>query len=286
MDIFFAALIGSLSAIAYGMANAFSRPLSQRLGTAQTLFLRGFTVTLILALISIPYYHNFADWPIILAALGLGIAGYLPLVAFTHAIKESPIGIIAPIAGTSPLITVILSFIFLNVVLDPAQWIAIVLIILASIAVSIDLKNWRQSNFLKVSSGIPFAAAAAFGWGIFFFLLVLVTRRISPLLAAFIVEVGVTVAAGIHLKLTSQTVTISDALKPALIKNGILICIGTLAFTIGVRYFNVGIVAALSNSTAIVSSLLGVYLFKERLKSSERIATGVMITSVAALSLL
>ena len=286
MDILYAVLIGSVSAIAYGTANALSRPLSQKLGTAQTLFLRGFTVTVVLALVSIPYYRYFADWPIILAALGLGIVGYLPLVAFTHAIKESPIGIIAPIAGTSPLITVVLSFIFLDVTLHSTQWVAITLIILASIAVSIDLKNWRQSNFLKLSSGIPFAIIAALGWGVFFFLLVIITRRISPLLAAFIVELGVTVAAGIHLKLISQTVNYKDALRSDLIWNGMLICVGTLAFTIGVKYFNIGIVAALSNSTAIVSSVLGVYLFKEHLKLSDRVATGVMITSVAALSLL
>ena len=179
-----------------------------------------------------------------------------------------------------------MSFIFLDVTLHSTQWAAITLIILASIAVSIDLKNWRQSNFLKLSSGIPFAIIAALGWGVFFFLLVLITRRISPLLAAFIVELGVTIAAGIHLKSISQTVTYKDALKPEVIWNGILICVGTLAFTIGVKYFNIGIVAALSNSTAIVSSVLGVYMFKEHLKLSDRVATGVMITSVAALSLL
>jgi drug/metabolite transporter (DMT)-like permease len=279
-------LFGLVSMVAYGLANAFSKPLSQKLGAAQTLFLRGFSISLILAIAAIPSFHYFSHWTVALAAVGLGIVGYLPVLAFTHGIKETPLGIMAPIAGTSPLITVILSFVFLSVFLKPAQWVAIVLVVAANIAISVDLRNWRQSNFLHKSSGIPFALAAALGWGLFYFFLVPVSKTIGPWLAALLVEVGVTIAAGLHVKLSGQKTSLRKALQPQIIWNGVLICLGTVVFTVGVRYYNVGIVAALSNSTALVSTILGVCLFHERIHAKERIAAAVMIIGIAALTLL
>jgi drug/metabolite transporter (DMT)-like permease len=286
MTIPLSVLCGLLSMFAYGLANVFSKPLSQKLGAPQTLFLRSFTILLILIIASIPTYHYLSHWQMAVAAIGLGMGGYLPVLAYTQSIKESPLGIIAPIAGSSPLVTVVLSCIFLNVALNSGQWIAVVLIMIANVTVSIDFKNWRQSRFLRMSSGIPLAVAAAIGWGLFYFFLVPVTRTMSPWLAALLVEVGVMLASGLHIRYSAQTVSLKQALQPTVIINGIFICLGTVAFTVGVRYYNVGVVAALANSTALIATILGVYLFHEKLRTRDRLAAAVMIASVAALSLL
>jgi drug/metabolite transporter (DMT)-like permease len=286
MTIVLSILAGLLAMTMYGLANAFSKPLSQKFGSAQMLFLRGFTIIIILAVASATSYHYLQNWMVALAAVGLGVAGYLPVLAFTHGIKESPLGVIAPIAGTAPLITVLLSSAFLSVNLHPAQWVAIVVVVLANIAVSVDLKNWRQSKSLQKSTGIPYALVAAAGWGLFFFLLVPFSRALGPWLAALLVEVGVTVAAGLHIVFSGQKVDLGGILSPKVMLNGALVCTGTVAFTVGVNYFNVGIVAALSNSTALITTLLGVYLFGEALHRKERLAGAVMVLGVAALSVL
>jgi uncharacterized membrane protein len=109
-----AVVCGLLSMISYGLANVFSQPLARKLGVVQTLFLRGIAVTLILAVGALTNYSDFNHYKDILLTLGLGIAGYLPLLTFTHGIKISRIGIVAPIAGTSPLITILLSFLISN----------------------------------------------------------------------------------------------------------------------------------------------------------------------------
>lgn len=272
--------------ISYGFANAFSKPLSKELGAPQTLFLRGFSIVVILLIAAIPTFHQTSNWPMVIGGVCLGIVGYLPVLAFTHAIKESPLGIIAPIAGASPVFTLLLSFLFLGVILHPAQWTAVILIVAANIAVSVDIRNWRNSDFLKISSGIPFALAAALGWGLFFFLLVPVSKELGPWLAALCVEIGVTIAAGVHTKFLGKKVHLRTSLRKDVVLNGFLICLGTVAFTIGVRYFNVGIVAALSNSTALIATLIGVYMFHEKLKSKDRIAAAVIIVCIAVLPLL
>lgn len=284
MIIWLSVLFGLISMAAYGSANAYSKPLSKEHGPAQTLFLRGFTISFMLGLLAIPSFHYLHNWQTALAALLIGAVGYLPVLAFTHGIKESPIGVVAPIAGTSPLITVLLSFLFLAVSLHTLQWFAVIVVITANIAVSINLKNWRQSALFKRSSGIPFALVASLGWGIFFFLLVPISKTLGPWLVAFLVETGVTVAAGLHLILSGQNVRLKAALRPAIILNGLLICIGTLCYTAGVRYFNIGIVAALSNTTAVMASILGVYLFHEKLRLKERVASFIMILGIVVIS--
>ena len=285
MTLFFSILIGLLSMVSYSLAGALSKPLSHKLGVAQILFLRGSAVIVLLGIATFTSFHYFQHWITVLLTIGLGMAGYLPVLAFTKGIKNSPLGIVSPIASTSPLITVFLSFLFLKIQIRPLQWVAILLVILTNIVVSIDLKNWRQSKLFQKSSGIPYALMAALGWGLCFFLLVPATKILSPLLAAFLLEVGVTIAAGLHIKLSSQKVEFKNALSPSVMFNGILIGIGTVAFTVGVQYFNIGIIQVLSNSGALATTLLGAYLYHERLHLKERIATIMMVAGVIALFL-
>ncbi|HVQ43490.1 MAG TPA: DMT family transporter [Candidatus Saccharimonadia bacterium] len=277
--------LGLISMLAYGFANAYSQPLSKSLGAAQTLFLRGLTIVAILTIAALPSLMQPHSWVVMLATVALGVAGYLPVLAFTHGIKISRLGIVAPIAGTSPLITVLLAYIFLHTSIHTLQWVAIVVIIVANVAVSVDFKNWRQSNLLQRSSGIPYALIATVGWGLFYFFLVSVTTTLGPWLSALLVEIGVTVAAGVHLWLSRRPIPLRDALRTPVILNAALICTGTVAFTLGVRYFNVGIVAALSNSTALISALLGSFMFHERLTRLEKGAAAAMIVGVAIIAL-
>ena len=72
---------------------------------------------------------------------------------------------------------------------------------------------------MKLSSGIPFALIAAVGWGLFFFFLVYSVRALGPWVAAWVAEIGVTIAAGVHLALTRQKVALRGAVMPSMIAN-------------------------------------------------------------------
>lgn|GEM_PF-615471 len=284
-SMFLAILFGLLSMTGFSLANVSSQPLAKKLGNAQILFLRGITVVLVLAILAIPSIHNAKNISQVAFSLFLGMAGYLPLLAFTHGIKVSRIGIVSPIAGCSPLVTVILAFAVLGVPIKSIQWVAIVLIILANVCVSINLKNFRDSNITKLTSGVPFALIAAFGWGLFFFALIYPSKAIGPWLTSFFVELGVVLAAGVHLLVSKQRTALRQALSPKIAGNGLCIAVGTIAFTVGVSRYNVGIVAALGNSVALLSTLLAAYFFKEKLTRAEMIVSGVMILGVILISL-
>lgn len=285
MTIFLSVLIGLASMLAYSLANVVSQPLVRKSGSAQVLYLRGLVISVILGLIVIPQYHHFHDTRHVLLALLLGIGGYIPVLAFMQGLRVSKVGIVAPIGATSALLTVVLAFLVLHTPLGAIQWAAIVMVIAANVAVSVNPKDLRSSNIMQLESGILFALIAAAGWGLFYFFLIYPTRVLGPWVSAFLVELGVTIAAGLHILVTRQKLEHRDILKVPMSGSGICIVIGTVAYTIGVFSYNVGIVAVLSNSTALASALLAAYFFKEKLTRFEKIIAGIMILGVILVSL-
>lgn len=280
-----AIVCGMLSMLGYGLSSAASQPLARKLGTTQVLFWRGLLMMAVLAVGAVPAHREFSYYKDILITIGLGVAGYLPLLAFTHGVKISRITIMSSISGTAPLITVLLSFLVLGARIRPAQWGAIVIVIAANIAMSVDLRNWRNSSVVQLSSGIPFALVAALGWGGFYFLLIYPTRWLGPWFAAFLVETGVAIAAATHLLISGGNVRVKGVFSKSLALNALLSCVGTVAYTYGIKRYNVGIVAALSSSTAVVAAVVATYMFHERLTRKEKLAASAMVAGVVVLTL-
>jgi drug/metabolite transporter (DMT)-like permease len=284
VSVYLSIACGGVAMLSYGIANAWSKPLSQKHGPERLLFLRGLGVSLLLAACAVRGTRLESLWAAA-GAIMLGIAGYVPVLAYTHAVRNSRIGIVAPVAGTAPLITVVLAWLLIGAPLSGAQWLAIVVVVLANIAASVDFRNWRESTALQLSSGIPLALVAALGWGLFYFFLIPATRALGPWLSACLAEIGVNIAAGVHVWSRERTLPLKGAADPWVLLNAVLLCVGTVAFTIGVDQFNVGIVAALANSTALVATLIGWLAFKESLTLKEKVAAVAMIAGVAIMPL-
>ena len=64
----------------------------------------------------------------------------------------------------------------------------------------------------------------------------------------------------------------------------VLLAVGTAAFTVGARYGNPGIVATLSNSNALVATVLGTVLYRERLTRREQACAAVLLLGVALIT--
>lgn len=291
MELILSITFGLISMLSYGSANAYAKPLSQTYGGAALIFLRGVTIAAAMAVatvvVSVTGHATWSvQWSVLVAALVLGMIGYLNPLWFFKSMKLSPLGVVAPVAGTAPLFTLLLSVAFLGAALSHGQWWAAAVVIIANIAVTVETKNWRSGRFFRKSEGIPFALAAAVGWGLFAFALAAISKSIGPWLSTLMAEIGVALAAYIHCVVMKQPVELKAMFKPSVIINGLLVGIGTLAFAIGAGMFNVGIVAALSNSTAIVTTLVGVIVFHEHIHKRDWIAGGAMVAGIAALSLL
>jgi drug/metabolite transporter (DMT)-like permease len=280
-----ALLFGLIAMFGYGLANTYSLPLAKRLNPARFLFLRGLATCAVVAAAAIPTLYRLADWRAGLAAFAIGVLGYLPPLAFTHGIKVSRIGIVAPIAGTAPLLTVLLSALVLHTHLQSIQWLGVAVIVLANIAVSVNFRSLRDSNILRLASGVPFALITAVLWGVVFFLIIYPTRSLGPWVAALMMELGVTMAAGVHVLLKREPLLLKESVKPRLVANAALIALGTLCYTIGIKSFNIGLVAILANSNAVVSIIAASFVHHERLTRSEKILATLLVAGVVLVSI-
>ncbi len=216
--------------------------------------------------------------------IGLGGFGYLPVLAFIKAMKSGRMGIVSPISGSSPLITVILAALLMDARIVPLAWLGIVAVIAGNIILC-------AGPVKQIGNEVIYAAIAAFGWGIFGYLLIPAAQSIGPLDASSLVEAGVSLAAWLHLlgsdwrknKKYLYCLPRSCADK-GVIGTAALISIGTGFYTIGVTKFNIGIVAALSNSTALVTVLIGILCYKEPKRLKEILGALVVIGGVAVIA--
>lgn len=279
-------LFGMMAMLSYGLMQVYSQPLAKRFEPARFIMLRGVVVCALLIAATAPTLYKLAGgWQAAIAAVAIGVFGYLPPLAFTHGIKVSRVSIVAPIAGTAPFITVLLAAVFLHMRLQGFQWVGIVLIVLANIAVSLNFRSLHDSNVLKLASGVPYGLIAAAGWGVVALLIVYPTRSLGPWAAALMMEIGVLAAAMAHVFFRREPFMLAQAATKPVAANAVLICIGTLAYAIGVKSFHVGIVAALANSTGVVAIVAATIIHGERLTRAEKILAVLMVLGVALISL-
>ncbi len=279
-----AILFGLLTMAGYGLANVYTLPLAKRFGPARFILLRGLVVCAMLTVTAIPTFHRLANWRAAFAAFAIGLLGYLAPLAFTHGIKISRISIVAPIAGTAPFITVLLSALLLGTHVGSLQWLGILIILAANIAVSLNFRSLRDSNVLKLASGVPYALTAAILWGVVFFLIIYPTRSLGPWLSALLLEIGVVAAAMVHVWSQRDGFALKHVFSRRLLINALLIATGTLGYTIGVHSFNIGIVATLGNSTAIISIIAATIVHHERLTRNEMLLAAFMVLGVVIVS--
>lgn len=286
MFILISILLGLGSMLAYAYSNVQVKPLRQTYSSAQVICLRNIWAVAFLAVCAIPTITDLRQIWWSFGTLLLGISGYVPLYAFMRAVKDTPIGIVSPIGGSSPLIAVLLSVLFLHTSLSAWQWMAAVIIVLANVAMSVDVQSWKRYVSHPHAEGIAWSLLAAAGWGVFFFLLVPFTEKLGAWNAALLVEVGVLFTAGMHMRISRSLPSLRDLKRPIFIMNGILVAAGTVLFSIGVQSYSIPIVQVLSNSTAFAASFFGFLLFRERLGKRERISGIVMTLAVIALVIL
>ncbi len=279
-------IFGIIAMFGHGLSNAISKIPAKKLGPIKTTFFRGFFVTIFLLIFLFFVIDKVAIsfWHIALVII-LSIIGYIPLISFYKGLTLNKVGIIAPIASSSVIITIILSLIFFKESLNSMQVSAILLIIIGIILLSVDLKHFKKSDIFKLKSGIPYALITFALWGVLFFMLKIPILVIGPVLTALILEGGITVWSGLHMKKRKQSFRLKKNIILHIILMAITGAIGTLCFNIGVMHADVSIVAPIASAAALISALYGKVIYNEHLKSKQWLAIVLIITGIILISL-
>jgi drug/metabolite transporter (DMT)-like permease len=288
MNLSLGILFGLLSMVGFGLSNALSQPLTRKIGSSKTLFLRNlFIVPFMLAVFLIFPAQQSYDISFFAIAFGLGILGFVPTLAFYKAVKIEKVGVVAPVASSQVVIAVLLAMLFFNETLSATQLASIVLIIAGVLLISFNPKDWKNLLGAGLSLGVLFALVASVLWGLVFFLLKIPVNAIGPILTSLLLEFGVLLASGAYLWHSKPRFKMPD--------NGALLlvfavaatgAVGTLFFNFGVQISAVSIVAALSMSSSLVATLYGRFVFNERLSRLQWLSVGLIISGIVFLQLL
>lgn len=260
-----ALVFGIITMLCWGIGDFLLKLAVDKFGTLKTQFLQyifsiAISIILIYALFPIPKF----SWTLGLLSLFvpycfLSIVGFL---AYTEALRRGPISLVAPVSSGYPIITAILSVILLKETITSFQWSAIFVVVVGVIIVSF------SSLQKKISfPGFPFALIGLFSWGILFTLFKPIVSQMGVILPGLLA--GVIGFIGLAIFLIFKKETTIPRIKinrwSALIFSSIILALGFIAFAVGVRVSNPGIITTISSTYPAVIILLSVIFLKEKL---------------------
>lgn len=285
MNISFGIVFALISMTGYGLGNAISKTPAKALGSRKTLFYRNILISIVLLIILI---LNLKDTHFnstyILIGILISLIGYIPIIAFFEAIKRGAVGVISPIGSSSLIVTIFLSLIFFKETLSLSQIFAILLILFGIILISVNFKDFKNSHIFSVASGVPFALIACLGWGLVFFLMKFPVSNLGPIFSAFILESGLIVFSGIHLKVRGEDFKIHKKYYKYIFITALATMFGTLFYSYGINTTSVSLVAAISACSPLVGTIYGKIVYKEKLSFQQYCAGLIIVVGIITLA--
>ncbi|MBT4209629.1 MAG: DMT family transporter [Candidatus Komeilibacteria bacterium] len=281
-------LFGFIAMLGFGLGNAIAKVPIQKIGSEKTIFYRNVIISILLFLILIFFGQDavFSTKYILLAFLIAGI-GYIPLLFFYKALNLGKVGVVSPVANSSAIFTVLFSIIFFYETISIDQGLAIAIIILGIILISLNPKDLKNSQILKISSGVPYALITSVLWGLVFFLWKIPVNVLGPILTVLIIEFGTMLCSATHIYVTKKDFRLPNK---RILKYLFFIslggAIGGLFFNMGIQRANVSIVSPIAAAAPLVATLYGKFVFKEKISKLQYLAIFIIIIGVVLVSYL
>ncbi len=274
-------VFGLIALMSWGISNILFKYASREHAPLTNLFyLVGFEVVF-----TIPLLFFIPLSPVSLGIVAFivltAILGFSGLFMYFRGLDTGSVSIVAPIAASSPAVTVLLALLFLNETLSGAQALSVLMIILGSIAVSIVVDKKRVK---KPEKAVLYTAAAAVLWGVMAVLMAVILDSIHWFMY---VVVGRTFGAIVLGGLIASRRFNFRTTRKGLIFSGIGSLFdfgGFVAFTIGLSQANASIVSPISMAFPAIVVVLAAILLKERMKWYQYISIGVIVAGLVLIS--
>jgi drug/metabolite transporter (DMT)-like permease len=210
-------------------------------------------------------------------------------ILFVKALTAGPVGIIVPLGNSYPLITILLSIVFLNEIFNGRELSAMVGIVLGASVLAYE-KNHKKIPLIELHKDTILAAAAAVVWGIAFFILGFVVDEI-PWQTIVVTAYLYSFIMGSVLLAISRRGQIKRMMKKILTFRLVVVAsiignFGGIALYVGSDYAgSIVIPAVLSGLGPLVASILGAVIDKEKLGTLKRVAAMLIVGCVIILNL-
>ncbi len=282
-------LFGTISALSFGISNAYWKVASKQIDFPYLVIFRGILASLAFGLLwilskQLDFEHfgiinNAATTTDYLKAILLCFVCSLGLLFFLSSLKFQAVSITVPL--TSVNIFHILTSVF--IVGEHFHHLYYLAFSVALIGILLS-QNFSFSSGNHWNKGATYAILATFFWGITYPLFKFVSPRIGAIPLSFILESAVTVfaiiwALGKRESISIRQVLSFESLKHYVVLAGLLIG-GTLFFNLAIQNLSVLTLNLLSNLQIVVSVLIGILVFKEKLNRRQFIGILLIFLSI------
>jgi uncharacterized membrane protein len=285
MSVILSIVYGVIALVAYGFQDYWGPLASRRIGAFEaTLLLRVFAMVFFLvAFLAIPEQLPQFTLYILSVLIMAGAFMMLGGVSYYKGAKSGNISILAPLANSFSVITMFFSFLFLNASLTEVELMGVMLVIVGTILTSFSLKKLVVGKFLRMVKGVGYGILGMVGWGIGFFLMILLVRWSGWFIAALALNAVIVIMQLLGFKLSNLKYVNPRPVLLLIVLSALVGIVGIFGYNNGVLLGNPMIVAPIAAASPAITSLLALIRQKERLESNQ--AVGIMIIMLGLLSL-
>jgi transporter family protein len=278
-----------LSAISFGISNAFWKKVIGHKSFYNVIFFRGlFTTTLFGLILVLNYFLNFLPSVLLSTSIVanstyfytilLCIFSGFGLYFFVKSIESQKVSIVVPLSSIN-VFSILTAVFILNEKWRNEYFIQIILVIIGTLLIYQSSRGNSNNSISK--NTILTSVLAAFFWGISYALFKISIKKIGALPFAFILELTVTCFAFcliLYKKVFHEIVT-GNKIKHYIILS-LLLFFGTLFINLGLQFTPIIIVNILSNISQVVAILLAYIMYHEKLNVKEWIGVILILAAV------
>lgn len=265
-------LLAIAAMICWGTADFFAAKTGRSAGSFLTLFWSQITSLCIYIIIFLLFFQ----WPHLGTTdlIVFAIAGTLSVLAYAAFYKGLQIGIVAvisPVSACWGIITVILSFVFLNERVGNFQMAGIILAIMGAILTSFRAEDLKKLKFKSYSKGLSYALFNMIGTGLVFVFLALFVRKFGWFFPIFFIRaIGVAYLL-LYVFATQKKVSISKNIVLPVALIGLLEALGCFAYDLSLAHQYTAISAPISAVYPMITVILARIFFKEKLVFNQKV---------------
>ncbi len=279
-----------IGAFCFAISNAYWKKVTQTIPYQIGMFYRGVFATIIFGILYFGFRHApvFKYWTVrdivfdkeFLLSVALSIFNIFGLVFFLQGIQKAPVSVVVPVSSLK-LFTISTAVFIVGEVWKTPYLYAFLLSTSGLLLLYLQGKEFINASQLK--SGIIYGVASSFFWGSSYALYKFPISWWGPLGFSLIIE---TTAMLFGLVLVLRDNLFKDLIKYVSIKYigeylilGALLVVGGLAINMSYGYLSVVVINILIISSQILSVLIGLVFFKERLSLKQWIGILLIIVS-------
>ncbi len=280
--------IGSL--ILWGLSDWFIGKSSQKHSTSYVNMTVQVSASIIVILILLLSSTVLPDIRQLSIAILASIFFTLAYLCFIKAFSNGQAGIVAPLANSYPLVTLLLSAVFLSLSLSLIQYLAIIVIVLGGALLGTEKINLRKAK-TRLSSEVSYALLTALFWGLAFFTMNSLVDELpwETVLGMEAILMAIFSIIYFILKQGSQSLNVH---KHSFVNNKFGV-FGGLALTLGSIIFyatsettgNLVIPAVIASASPLVTSLLANKIDGEKLLYSKRVGAILVVIGIVILNI-